>query len=881
MSFFGFDSTLPERRDAAAEDVAVYTWGTEDYDGLGSQLQEHGDDENDLTFGAEPIGNDFQFAQQPVQEDRYQQQSYGVKSKLKPTKPASDLFASTEADFFSAPKKSTRFRAKETTDKALPPSGSFLSHSSVTPTRADSFQQNIQEESYKTLAEIEAEARASANVRHAMSHPQQQQQGQALTLEEIEKEMMRNLSQSAPFPDPRQAQPSYSQPPPQPQQPLQTQAPHQSAFPQNNMDWHMQQHYGMAPPVTDRATLVQQRAPIVPVEKTVKPTADMTAVQMLQAQLGNLAMFPPLGTAGPAKGGQGHLKTEEQLDKELEKRIRETEMADMKRQRKANKIASMSRYNDLMTGGDKEFITRIQLSQLVTQDPYISDFYAQVHSAITRARLAAMGGGSAEGPTVLPVGADGRGLGVGVVRTNGTGGRKLKETAMQRMTVQVKRIVENAQKRAVAAPSATLQGALGKNKFRSSATAPRPALSVSASSRTLQTSTANTIANLLKGPLTGPGLDKRQPLTQKQVLLRLEQLYEMILDLEHMRREQPLLPPTEQQKIQFGISDEEAEEKRVKAEEWTKQYEAAVEAMWQALLVQEPLEISDPHPFISLLNVTKGHKLFGRFIRHLSHQQCLTVLILLLACYPQLDVVRNAPLPAFSSGNVLQAPNAGGRKDAEVRTETFLSSVIPVMVQLIGRLELKMVAGMVSLCGERWDVAKVLATRPGVALFTILFSRAEMLKHVASVPLMEGQPAPMVPSQAELDQWTMASANLLRNLVPQLAAVFPSTQAQANAFGPAIQMLGQQAAGEIGARDEKEGMQMDLKDGEVWGLIASFGLQAPPDEQTALVSGLRDKILHTVHSAKKGWVSPARGELRLRNVNLFLNGLGLSADMIE
>lgn len=53
---------------------------------------------------------------------------------------------------------------------------------------------------------------------------------------------------------------------------------------------------------------------------------------------------------------------------------------------------------------------------------------------------------------------------------------------------------------------------------------------------------------------------------------------------------------------------------------------------------------------------------------------------------------------------------------------------------------------------------------------------------------------------------------------------------------------GQNAASEIGSKDEKEGMQMDLKDGEVWGLIASFGLQAPPDEQTLLVSSLRDKV---------------------------------------
>ena len=62
-------------------------------------------------------------------------------------------------------------------------------------------------------------------------------------------------------------------------------------------------------------------------------------------------MFPPLGSAAP---GKGQTKTEEQMDRELEARIRETEMAEMKRMRKAHKIASMSRYNDVMTGGELE-----------------------------------------------------------------------------------------------------------------------------------------------------------------------------------------------------------------------------------------------------------------------------------------------------------------------------------------------------------------------------------------------------------------------------------------------------------------------------------------------------------------------------------------------
>lgn len=59
MAFFGLpERDLAEDRPQNTEDLAVYTWGEESYDGLGNALQEGGDELNDETFGLTgPIGD--------------------------------------------------------------------------------------------------------------------------------------------------------------------------------------------------------------------------------------------------------------------------------------------------------------------------------------------------------------------------------------------------------------------------------------------------------------------------------------------------------------------------------------------------------------------------------------------------------------------------------------------------------------------------------------------------------------------------------------------------------------------------------------------------------------------------------------------------------
>lgn len=50
--------------------------------------------------------------------------------------------------------------------------------------------------------------------------------------------------------------------------------------------------------------------------------------------------------------------------------------------KRQEKVARIMRYSGVMNPKDKDFVTRFQLSQIVTDDPYNEDFYAQVYRVI-------------------------------------------------------------------------------------------------------------------------------------------------------------------------------------------------------------------------------------------------------------------------------------------------------------------------------------------------------------------------------------------------------------------------------------------------------------------------------------------------------------------
>ena len=145
------------------------------------------------------------------------------------------------------------------------------------------------------------------------------------------------------------------------------------------------------------------------------------------------SMFPELGA--PSKPGQTTASLQPGLTKSSPEELARMEALHM---RITDKISSMSRYNNLMGSSDKDFITRIQLSQLASADPYASDFYAQVFSALARSRLAAAKDG--DGPAVVQIAP---GFGLGAAGPSGNRFGKMGSSTMQKLSTQVKKLVEN------------------------------------------------------------------------------------------------------------------------------------------------------------------------------------------------------------------------------------------------------------------------------------------------------------------------------------------------------------------------------------------------------------------------------------------------------
>lgn len=711
MSFFGFDTSGHDKaapgfsqahdpfaglsgRPENADDAIDFE---DTYDGLGDQLDETDDVFNDDTFGGgagegvpstSKVGKDFDFFGQTAKVSNAIEEEHMRFTRQQPTVKSQHGYAPGYTEPLQAPAAGMQYYQepqrpvrtgyeKYREPEQIPDLHVDQSIWGIKPARSvEPPQQQVQRPAQgpgrkvMSLEEVEAAMRAQpkrvaqpeipVQEMPAPHHPQQQMPPQ-------HQAQQPHAAQGHPVTILQRPQSMQQQPQP---------AAHKVPSPQPPMHPHQQQR--------------QQQQPAPPVQPT----------QILQN--------PNRASAdGGRTGQQGHQhnlsqgaigRTAQLLAHPQMAQMSEEEKAayldqETKRAKRNHKIWLLSKDNGLMTPQDKNFITRIQLQQLVTatgtsadntSDTAITeDFYYQVYSHIRA--------GQRQNPS-QPLSNFAQtylfqtGNRHGGMRRHG----RLAENHFQRMEQQVQRAVEAA-KNKPKNPQLVIAGSLGKISF-SNAKTPKPLLSIKRPEAETRGSSGR------RSPTTG--------IDRKAVLRSVEKVYSTLMKIEdHVR----LIPPP--------TADPDSQK------EWGTALDQLKAKLWAELKVHEPIGAVVPHPFIAFLSCGKGKKAIPRIFPHLSFEERTTILTMIVYHLDQLDVVQGA---AITPGETTL--NSRMRENIEL----FVSTVMPSLMQYFNDTGLDIVDGVLNLLATKLNVELIAKTRVGVSMVTLILSRAVLLKQTGA-----------------------------------------------------------------------------------------------------------------------------------------------------
>ncbi|KAG0174967.1 hypothetical protein DFQ30_001442 [Apophysomyces sp. BC1015] len=457
------------------------------------------------------------------------------------------------------------------------------------------------------------------------------------------------------------------------------------------------------------------------------------------------------------------------------------------RETKPRPTQGKSRYSGLMTQYDKDFINRIQMAQLATEDPFTEDFYYQVFTSLRqRAGLPTWS------TTHVPNDA-----------SKVSRGRR-EENAVQRMQQQLQRIVNEAKRRPKHTQGVmSLEGALGKITSLTVRN-PRQVLQVT-DKKTSSSQEADQVASEQK-PVAVTNMKPSTPSAKghREILKAVENTYLVVLELEQMRRQGVPRSKT-------GYPDEDEEQLDI----WKAKYAEVVKNLWNSLEVLDSTDNSTPL-LVSILSVNKGKKLMPRIVRHLSSDQNLTMITVIIANFARLQVCRHVIYPGTMVANAEEAKRQQFVTFDDV--ELFMNTTVPPLLAFIAEVPLRVVNGLLQVFMEKNDIETIARSRPGLAFLTMLLSRAEILKQGGGSLLGLGPPNP-----EELTQWQEMYARLYGALKGRYASIFPSLYYLAPSH-PSTSMMQ---------------ISFDLDDMYVWQFLAAIAVGASMDEQHILVTEVR------------------------------------------
>lgn len=852
MSFFGFDAAGPNSRDRNPSGIEKDRPLDFDdtYKGLGDYEKEEEDFLNDETFGAgAELGTDFDFGHG------------SAKSATHAAPTGHSSFAPGGRSYVAAARSGVEHPAQHTLDASvdLRPMESLWS-SGVAPAQLQEQGQSL------SMEELERQQRQRQMVGqpgfmsmpppgYGMPAPPQgfPQQPQA----------QGNVPYQYPSPYPPQGlQPGMQGIPPQFQnmQPMFNQSQGLPQGPPNG------QFPGMFPPPlgaqpetpTDsrdgqRQQPVDQNAHAAQIASPVRQPLEPAQQQVLSPQQQHLQSLhgqapqqqmspqpmisPPHTPREHARSNRGPLRRDPMTPEE-QKRL----------QIRQAKVEKILKHSGLMTPRDKDFITRYQLSQIVTEDPYNEDFYFQVYKIIQR------GGVVGESNKDL--------IARAYLEHSGhrLGGRyKRADVALQRMQSQVEKAVTVAKERPQKSKDridAAREGVLGRISSAMNSKAPRRQLQIpvhktgeEAAIADEKVARGNQALNVVTESLDQveisqqskarrrssyafTSVDQSSVLSRsggrKFVLSLIETVYEEVLELEAQLRSGNAVDST---------------------------------ALWEALHIGD--SSYEVCPFISMLSFDKGIKIMPRIFNFLDNAQKLKLLQTFFGELSHLNII------IISSYKTNASPSESQLKQIELFQAVFLKIIVSFLSSSANFIE---IMGLLLYLIKNNNVSFISTSKIGLNLITVLISRAALIRQDIN--------RTNVLSSPEISAWNEVYDKLFTSLETKLFLVFPPKEYTEKI----VQATLRSTSGSSSPQAAPKAPPHSYDQAYIWQFLASLALSGKLNHQRIIIDEIRDEIFGTITVAEElgksqedATASQYKKDKLYQDLNLFLNVMGLVA----
>lgn len=757
MSFFGFDPSIPpHKRNEASE---AYDFENT-YDGLGEQLNEADDALNDETFGGSgAIGKDFNFGTNQPGNGVGQPQSAQPAQPVQPAQPAQPAqpvsLGISYAQAVSNPTNDDDFM-KDLWGTNAPSTGQQPPQqppqSSVPPQSAQGPEKKI-----LSLEEIEAQL---TSIDHQQQRHQLPQQSFGMPGMMPPNNFMpppgfmpppvyggQFPQQNVPppmMPGVMQQMPNQVQMPPQmgnPHVPPQSVAPppaHHPTQPPNSSQGPVQPPVagvppGPNPPATAGETMSHALQGGVPNEGQQKVVNDSSLRAGSGGNRVNYSQFPVLGSKGNKDFTMRPYSKQDTMTMppvEFQEPQELTPEQQAKLARRQDKVSRIMRYSGIMNPKDKDFVTRFQLSQIVNEDPYSEDFYAQVYKVIHP---------KFNDPSQQQQAQQNNSIAQAYLDQSGhrLGGRnKRADIALQRMQQQVQRAVTVAKERPKLTQYAR-EGALGKISF-GNGKKPRQQLEIfsKAVQKEIEKEAVDgkddeldvkKISSVMKKqrPATTVSSDQLKKYSKKEIMGILENIITNLMAVESESRLSSNVDTTN---------------------------------LWESLklLEQSSSKVNDPaeiNPFIQCLNHEKALKILSRLFKFLSREQILTIATLIMSNLENLLVIKN--------GSYTKYDNKRLPSKVSKLVEAYSLTFNKVLMNAVQDFKFNEIIGLLVILIEHNNVSYVSTTKIGLSILTTLLSRAELIRGEGTI------------SATDLSEWSSCYDELFTSLETHINAIFP------------------------------------------------------------------------------------------------------------